>query len=194
MAHVCQNRDTPIMAYYRMVVNEQPCRDEPYPFINYVAQAIDVFTTIVQSRIRSFSVVGMHAPQFAVSKRANCIIYLTCYDGSMCTLHITSLGAKKAGAEYLEATTDGMLLAMDNFSALHGYGVHISGHQHVFDDGYARLVRQFFEHYGTPSYRVPMSFDHLIHIAEVTMGIEHQLYTNHVYMDASAQECTSLPS
>ena len=58
-----------------------------------------------------------------VSCSDNCVITVKYQDGSVCTLTYTGQGHKDYGKEFCEIIVDGMVITIDDYKLLKGYGV-----------------------------------------------------------------------
>lgn len=181
ISHTFFHRNSPLVAYYRIAVDNNAAwyrndSDWSRVLINYIGHALDVFMTMVNRPVKSFSVLPLHAPKYQLSRCSNAVIHFTFEDGSVCSLMLTSLGAANGEHEYLEVFSDGASITLNNNIELHTYGLQEDYTRNYFDDGYARLVSLFFEPYGLPEFTAPIPFNRIVQVIEIATNVQNQLY------------------
>ena len=187
MTHAFSQRNGPMCVNYRIIMHDSSLYGYDNNAIiadsvHYIAQAVDLFITLTNQSIRSFSVLPMHASD--ISRWSNCIVHFTFEDGSICSLTLTSIGAQQAGSEYLELFCDGATVTLTDCMDLKGYGLEHFREQTVFDDGYDTLVSLFFEPYGLPEFATPISFNRIVTVAEITTAVQSHLNASMSQMGA----------
>lgn len=86
---------------------------------------IDLFSFLTDSRIQQIFVNRISTYTDQITPEDNCVISLKYEDGSICTLTYTGQGGKDYGKEYCEIFFDGKTIVIDDFKAIHGYGVKV---------------------------------------------------------------------
>lgn len=84
---------------------------------------IDLFNFFTDSVAESVSVNKINPKTDHVSCSDNCVITVKYRDGSVCTLTYTGQGHKDYGKEFCEIIVDGMVITIDDYKLLKGYGV-----------------------------------------------------------------------
>ncbi len=181
IAQIFTNRNTPLVANYRIAIDEAALWDRDDAdwsriSVNYIGHILDVFMTITQKPVRSFAVLPIHAPRYNISRCGNAVVHVTFEDGSVCSLTLTSLGSAYGDSEYLEVFADGATVTLRNNTELRTYGLQKDYSQTVFDDGYMRLVSLFFEPYGLPEFTAPIAFDRIVKVIEVATNIQNHIH------------------
>lgn len=83
----------------------------------------DFFNYLTDSAAESISVNKITPKTDHVSSADNCVITVKYEDGSVCTLTYTGQGNKEYGKEFCEIIVDGMVITIDDYKQLKGYGV-----------------------------------------------------------------------
>jgi len=192
---VCTHRNTPIFAEYRVAF--QPLENESEQakierVVACIAQAVDMFITITQQSVRSFSVLPLHSPDHAVSRWYNCIIHFTFEDGSVCTCNITSLGSQRRAREELDVSCDGATLHVSDFTSYVEYDTHDGYVEEMFDDGFTVLVHSFFSACAKHTHDMPISLCRLVTCAEVANRVADQIQASAWHVGWYASAYTSL--
>ncbi len=87
---------------------------------------IDLFNFFTDSKAESVSVDRITPKTDHVSASDNCVITVKYEDGSICTLTYTGQGSKDYSKEFCEIIVDGSIIIIDDYKALHGYGVKVN--------------------------------------------------------------------
>ena len=86
----------------------------------------DLFNYFTDSAAESVSVNRITPQTDHVSSADNCVITVKYEDGSVCTLTYTGQGNKEYGKEFCEIIVDGMVITIDDYKFLKGYGVKLN--------------------------------------------------------------------
>lgn len=86
----------------------------------------DLFNYFTDSRAESVSVNKITPNTDHVSSSDNCVITVKYEDGSICTLTYTGQGNKDYPKEVCQIFVDGLVIVIDDYQSLRGYGVKVN--------------------------------------------------------------------
>ena len=86
----------------------------------------DLFNYFTDSEPESISLNRIRPVTDHVSGSDNCVVTVKYGDGSVCTLTYTGQGHKEYGKEFCEIFVDGMVIVIDDYKLLRGYGVKLN--------------------------------------------------------------------
>jgi len=125
-------RINPLFIHYRMNAGYLPLdhwvhgEEGGGRIIGEACHIIDLFSFLIDSKVKSYGVSSMVPTTGSLSKTDNKSIFLEYDDGSVASLGYLSLGSKDLNKEYLEVHFDEKTIIVDDYKALKGYGVKVN--------------------------------------------------------------------
>ena len=118
----------------------------------------DLFNYFTDSEAESISVNKITPKTDHVSCADNCVVTVKYKDGSLCTLTYTGQGHKDYGKEFCEIIVDGMVITIDDYKKLEGYGVNLKNiKSSISDKGqYEELLAFYKAIQGKNKYAIPL--------------------------------------
>jgi predicted dehydrogenase/threonine dehydrogenase-like Zn-dependent dehydrogenase len=187
-----RTRSAPCMMHYRMNAGFIPKAHWMQTelgagrLIGEACHIFELFCFLTDAEPVAISVETMQPNKESLLRTDNAAVQISFSDGSVCSLLYTAVGAAGAGKERLELFYDGKTIIMDDYRTLQGYGLPTSFNQstHYPDKGHEYLVRQFFGALRADQASMPMSMEHLMRVAQLTLTA-HEL----AIQGGGAQEC-----
>lgn len=128
---VLVNRKNPMIINYRMNAGYIPLdhwtqtEEGGGRIIGEGCHIFDLFNYFTDSKAESVSVNKITPQTDHVSCADNCVVTVKYEDGSVCTLTYTGQGHKDYGKEFCEIIVDGMVITIDDYKSITGYGVKV---------------------------------------------------------------------
>lgn len=106
----------------------------------------DLFNFFTESRAESISVNRITPHTEYASPSDNCVVTVKYEDGSVCTLTYTGQGSKEYEKEFCEIIVDGMILIINDYKSMHGYGVKVNDlHSATPEKGHYEELEAFYD-------------------------------------------------
>lgn len=173
-------RTSPVMIHYR--VNAGYLSKDHWVqteigagrIIGEACHIIDLFCYLINSKPVSVSVESLHSSKDMLFPTDNFSAQIHFSDGSIATLLYTALGHSRLGKERMELFFDSKAIVMNDYLRMTGYGLpsSFSTTATVADKGHEALITSFFENIKKAPFVSPISIDHLINVAELTLLID----------------------
>lgn len=128
---VISNRKNPMIINYRMNAGYVPLEHWTQTeegggrIIGEGCHIFDLFNYFTDSRAESISVNKLTPETDHVRSADNCVVTVKYKDGSVCTLTYTGQGHKDYGKEFCEIIVDGVVITIDDYKKLEGYGINL---------------------------------------------------------------------
>jgi len=107
-----------------------------------------------------------------ISSRDNFTATLKYYDGSICSLTYTALGAKEFGKEYIEIYADGQTLIIDDFKSLKVFGGKAKGFKSKsVQKGHMEELRLFAQCSKSKS-NLPIPLEQLVNATQISFEVD----------------------
>jgi predicted dehydrogenase len=126
---IVTERQNPLMVLYRMNAGYLPpthwtqTEEGGGRIIGEACHIIDLFQYLVDAPVDEVSATTLDPTAEHVLAGDNVSATLRYADGSVATLLYTALGSSELGKEYMEVFVDGKVLVLDDYRALHTYGI-----------------------------------------------------------------------
>lgn len=178
--HYTSQRRSPLMVTYRLNLNALEDREsvDHRPrygtIVDKASHIFDLFYFLTQASPSVVSVETIKTPQDDLFASENFFVHIGFDDGSLCMLHVTSLGHQGAGTERMEACFDGKTIIMEDFTKLHGYGLPRSFDEitRIADRGQAAHMKQFFSDLSAPEKSPLFDSSRIELITQLTMQVD----------------------
>ena len=161
---IISNRKNPMIINYRMNAGYLPLdhwtqtEEGGGRLIGEGCHIFDLFNYFTDSEAESISVNKITPKTDHVSCADNCVVTVKYKDGSVCTLTYTGQGHKDYGKEFCEIIVDGMVITIDDYKKLEGYGVNLKNiKSSISDKGqYEELLAFYKAIKGKNKYAIPL--------------------------------------
>lgn len=178
--HALVQRRSPLMLTYRININSGEDHDsvDHRPrhgtVIDKASHVFDLFCFLTQARPTVVSVETARSSQDDVFSTDNFSVHVGFDDGSLCVLHVTSLGHQGAGSERMEVSFDGKTIVMEDFVKLCGYGLARSFDEvvRVADFGQSAHFKQFFSDLSITDKSALFDKNKIMMVAQLTMQVD----------------------
>ena len=171
-----KNRTSPLFINYRMNAGfkngDSLIFKEGGRIIGEGCHIIDLFSYLVDSKIKSISYESISNNKSKFLKNDNKSIVLKYHDGSLCTLQYLSMGNNDIGKEFMEVHFDNKTILLHDYKSIEGFGVNIEKlNSKVSDKGHLEELIILHDYLNGKTEKWPINYDSMIETTLATFLI-----------------------
>tara|TARA_X000000368_G_scaffold384316_1_gene342813 strand:+ start:2535 stop:4661 length:2127 start_codon:yes stop_codon:yes gene_type:complete len=171
-----KNRTSPLFINYRMNAGfknvDSLIFKEGGRIIGEGCHIIDLFSYLVDSKIKSISYESISKNKSKFLKNDNKSIVLKYHDGSLCTLQYLSMGNNDIGKEFMEVHFDNKTILLHDYKSIEGFGVNIEKlNSKVSDKGHLDELIILHDYLNGKTEKWPINYDSMIETTLATFLI-----------------------
>ncbi len=169
-------RTNPLKLYYRMNAGHIPLEHWVHGdegggrIVGEACHIIDLFSYIVGSPVKSYSVAGLRPSTDHISQSDNKCLLLEYEDGSVATLDYFSIGSKNIPKEKFEIHFDGKTIEMDDYKKIMGYDISVQSiKRDTPDKGQFEELKELAKTLKKEADNWPISFESMLETTEISL-------------------------